>query len=262
MDNLKNLKEEILKDYPRLNLEDEFSFSCHPGVPCFNKCCSDVNIFLTPYDILRLKNALGITSEEFLTKYTIMPAHEKQDYPIMQLKMNDTEDKNCPFVTEKGCSVYNDRPWPCRMYPVGAASPKDTEKEEAFYFIMKEKVCQGFEEKKDWVVKDWLKDQDIAKYDEMGELFKDITINDYFAHGGILTPNQLQMFFLGCYNLDDFKKFVFDSSFFDRIDVDAETREKIENDDEELLKFAFNWLKFALFAKKTVKIKQSLRPEK
>ena len=43
-----------------------FNFKCSPGVGCFTRCCGDVTIVLTPYDILRLKNRLGIGSEDFI----------------------------------------------------------------------------------------------------------------------------------------------------------------------------------------------------
>ena len=44
---------------------DGFTFACHPEVPCFNQCCRRLNLVLTPYDVLRLKNHLGMSSEEF-----------------------------------------------------------------------------------------------------------------------------------------------------------------------------------------------------
>jgi Fe-S-cluster containining protein len=37
---------------------------------------------------------------------------------MVVLKMNEDNDKRCSFVSETGCRVYNDRPWPCRMYPL------------------------------------------------------------------------------------------------------------------------------------------------
>ena len=73
MREIDNLKKEILKEYPRLDEQSSFSFACHKGVPCFNECCGDVNIFLTPYDILRLKNNLNMSSEKFLAEHTIIP---------------------------------------------------------------------------------------------------------------------------------------------------------------------------------------------
>ena len=94
MREIEKLKEEILKDYPRMGLEDSFTFQCHPGVSCFNECCGDVNIFLTPYDIIRLKNALGIPSQEFLDKYTLMPFDKNLGYPVILLQMEDNEKKS------------------------------------------------------------------------------------------------------------------------------------------------------------------------
>ena len=35
-------------------------FSCHKGIGCWNACCSNIDISLTPYDILRLKKRLGL----------------------------------------------------------------------------------------------------------------------------------------------------------------------------------------------------------
>ena len=39
-----------------LDPDDTIGFACHPGVPCFNHCCRDLNQALTPYDVLQLKN--------------------------------------------------------------------------------------------------------------------------------------------------------------------------------------------------------------
>jgi hypothetical protein len=50
------------------------------------------------------------------------------------------------------------------------------------------------------------------------------------------------------YDLDSFRSFVFNSSFLTRFDINHEIVNKIESNDEELLKFGFDWLKFALFA--------------
>ena len=43
-------------------------FRCHKDIDCFNACCKNIDIMLTPYDILRLKQRLGITSTEFLRR--------------------------------------------------------------------------------------------------------------------------------------------------------------------------------------------------
>ena len=55
------------------------------------------------------------------------------------------------------------------------------------------------------------------------------------------------MFFMVSYNIDKFRKFVFESTFLERFELDAETIEKIKTDEVELLKFGVNWLKGILF---------------
>ena len=72
-----------------LKTNDTFQFKCEKGIQCFNHCCADVNVVLTPYDALRIKNSLGITSGEFLEKYTNIMKPEQSLFPIVVLKMKD-----------------------------------------------------------------------------------------------------------------------------------------------------------------------------
>ncbi len=250
------LKEAIFQEYDRLKEEDTFRFGCHPGVPCFNLCCTDVNIFLSPYDILRMKNRLGITSQEFLDRYTLMPMDAKQHYPVVLLKMLDDEALSCPFVEKDvGCTIYEDRPWPCRMFPVGKASPK-MEEAKPFYFLMHEEVCKGWDEPTEWTVRGWIEDQQVQPFDEWGERWKELTLHDFFGEGGKLTPPQMEMFHMVCYNLDKFRAFVFESSFLDRFEVEPDRVERMRAGDEALLEFGFEWLRFALFREPVIKVRE------
>jgi len=259
MKEIENLKEQILKEYPRLNKESKFSFKCHPDVACFNKCCGDVNIFLTPYDIIRLKHNLGISSTEFLKKYTLSPFDQNLKYPVILMQM-DPKSNTCPFVTEQGCGVYPDRPWACRMYPLGLATPGEDsdELDEEFYFLLKEDVCKGFNEDKELTVLKWLDDQGINEYNDKGMEFKEITTHKYFMEGGQLTPDRVEMFFLACYDVDRFRKFVLGSSFLEKFHVDEQTIAKIKEDDLEMLGFGYKWVKFALFGAKTMDMKDDV----
>ena len=73
----------------QLTLDAKFKFRCHKGIKCFTKCCKNINILLTPYDIIRMKKRLGISSEEFLDKYTYMEFDEKSSHPLVRLKNAD-----------------------------------------------------------------------------------------------------------------------------------------------------------------------------
>lgn len=259
MSELDNIKETILKNAPRFTENDRFKFSCHKGLSCFTQCCADVTIFLTPYDIIRMKNRLRLSSDEFLSKYTLVPFNEKQQAPVVVLKMEDGEHKRCPFVSAEGCAIYEDRPWSCRMYPLGLASPKqDACDEGEFYFLMEEGHCRGFAENKEQTVWRWLEDQGILEYNKMGECFKEITLHPYFQKGGRLDPEKMEMLYLACYNLDKFRQFIFESRFLKYFDIDSELVERARNDDVELMKFAFQWLRFALFAEPTIKVRNEV----
>jgi hypothetical protein len=250
------LQEKILADYPRLAPEDTFKFACHPGVSCFNRCCSDVNIFLSPYDVLRMKRRLGMKSSDFLEKYALMPVQKDMRTPVVVLRMNDDEAKTCPFLTDSGCGIYSDRPWPCRMYPLGLAAQKDTPdgwRGDRFYFLLTEEVCKGFDEPKEWTVRQWFDDQGIDAYDQWGEGFKELTLHKYFETGGVLSPEKIHMLFTACYDLDKFREFVFESTLLQRFDVDEDFVEEMRYDDEGLLRFAFLWVRFSLFGERTVR---------
>jgi Fe-S-cluster containining protein len=252
------LKEKILKDYDRLGLDDKFQFACHKEIPCFNECCGDVNIFLTPYDVLRMKKALGVTSSQFLDKYTQMPIQKDMKYPVVMFKMDESQPHQpCQLVGSDGCTIYKDRPWPCRMYPLGLASPKDDDTGEEFFFLMKEDVCRGFEQRREWTVREWLEDQEVTPYQEFGRLYKELTLHDYFAKGKSLSPERMNLFHMACYDLDTFRRFVFESTFLKRFEIEAQTLEDIKLDDEALLRFSFRWVRFACFGEDTIKV----RPE-
>ncbi len=246
------LERRILEEAPRLTRTDSFRFSCHPGVRCFGDCCGDVNIVLTPYDVLRLKNRLGLTSDEFLDRYAVVPFTKEQKLPAPLIRMREDEKKRCPFLDDGGCSVYEDRPWACRMYPLGFASPAAGSSEEEFYFLLEEEGCLGFSEEKTQTVDEWLVEQGIPAWDEMGSLYKKLAFDDAFAAGKDLSPKGIEMYWMALYDLDRFRRFVFESTFLSRFDVPESLTESIREDDTELLRFAFRWLEFALFGRPTM----------
>jgi len=158
-------------------------------------------------------------------------------------------DKRCPFVSKEGCTVYNDRPWPCRMYPL------DMNNDGTFSLITDSEHCRGLEEEKTWKISDWLKDQEIDPYEEMNEYLSSLTIQLQSEPLDIDNPGIQQMTIMALYNLDKFREFVFQSSFLDRLEVEEEIIGNIREDDYELLKFAFEWIKFGLFGKKVFWVK-------
>lgn len=62
-----------------------------------------------------------------------------------------------------------------------------------------------------------------------------------------LSEEAKQMFFMVCYNIDKFKRFVFESSFLTRYNIPEEQVVQIKEDDVKLLQFGFEWLKTTFF---------------
>jgi uncharacterized protein len=250
--------EAIIKNYPRMSEDDSFEFRCDSSMPCFNQCCHDVTIVLTPYDILRIKRALQIDSSDFLEKFTLSPFAKDQKIPAVILKM-DPQTKKCPFVTETGCGIYQNRPWACRMYPLGLAEPdKPTLTDRGFYFLLREDLCRGHASGRLLKVRDWIAGQGIEEYDMMGTSFKELMLLPAWNEDSFLSPQQTEMFYMACYDLDRFRRFIFETRFFQLFDVHEDRIAAMRSDDLELLDFAMQWLKFSLFHDRSIKVKQSV----
>ncbi len=237
----------------RLEKEHLIRFNCSPGISCFTRCCRDVTVALTPYDVLRLKNRLGVRSGEFLEKHTLIIPKKGRLLPLVLLKMNE-EDKRCPFVSESGCFVYEDRPWPCRMYPL------DLNEDGTYQFIADGFRCRGLNETNQWQILDWLREQGTGRYDEINQLFTSFTLQLQAHQLDIDNPQVAKMTFMALYNLDTFREFVFKSSFLDRFQLEQAVVERINTDDEALLQFAFDWLNFGLFGQKLFWVKPETCP--
>ena len=69
-----------------LSLNDSFTFKCGSERRCFNECCRDLNQFLTPYDILRLRAHLGVTTGEFLSRHASEHTGPETGLPIITLR--------------------------------------------------------------------------------------------------------------------------------------------------------------------------------
>jgi Fe-S-cluster containining protein len=230
----------------KLTPESRFKFRCHPGVSCFTECCGKTTIILTPYDILRLKNRLNMKAADFLAKYTRTEAHDKSGFPMVIMDMPRFENR-CPFVRPvTGCTVYNDRPATCRYYPIGQGSLITEEGLDEFFFYVREQHCRGYEEEAEWTVTSWRQDQGVDQYDEMNREWKIMMLRRAENGGPVTDERGNRLFAMVMYDLDQFRNFVFKSRFLQIFSVDDEVREKIWDDDDELLKFGYQYIKMAL----------------
>lgn len=235
--------------------EAGFTFACHPGVPCFTECCRDLNLLLTPYDIMRLKNRLEMSSGEFIDRFADCRFDENRNLPKMYLQMNDNVRKTCPFVSPEGCTVYEDRPSACRIYPIARASRIHRVHGTVIenYFTLREDHCRGFEENQSWKIEEWLKNQGLEEYYQANDSWMEIITHPALREGRLSTRQQ-QLFYLASYNCDKFREMVVRSPFLGMFDVPEDEAERIRTDDAALLMLAFKWIKFSLLGEPTLKL--------
>ncbi|MES0446639.1 MAG: YkgJ family cysteine cluster protein [Desulfobacterales bacterium] len=239
----------------RIEDGDSFSFHCYPGIACFNRCCRNLNLFLYPYDVIRLKNRLEISSDQFLDRHVDIVLRPPNFFPEVLLRMSEDKENTCPFLNESGCSVYPDRPDTCRTFPVeqGVLYNAETKKTELVHFFRPPDFCLGQHESKVWTTQSWSQDQEAVLYNKMtirwSEL-KSLFQTDPWGSQGLEGPKG-KMAFMATYNIDQFRDFLFNSTFLKRYKIKSALLKKIKTDDVELMKFGFEWVKFYVWGLKT-----------
>jgi Fe-S-cluster containining protein len=104
-----------------VNRKSAFSYICNAcGLCCHNKV-----ITLSPYDVLRVARAAGVSTREAIDRFTIRRGS------ILKF----TDDGACVTLEGARCGVHRGRPLACRLYPLGMERIKDGDREK---FVMLE----------------------------------------------------------------------------------------------------------------------------
>jgi Fe-S-cluster containining protein len=242
----------------QLGPDDTFQFSCHKGIACFNKCCQNIDIMLAPYDVLRLKKRLKLSARDFLDNFTRDFAMDGHGMPGLKLATKD-ESPACVFLTPEGCGVYSDRPSACRYYALGLLSmrKKDSPTDEDSYFVVKEDHCLGHLEPKTQTVRDYRKEQGLEDYDAINREWRQIVLKKRSSGPTVGKPSErsMELFFLASYDIDGFRDFISTPSFTELFELDPAEKQALLASDEALLRFAFRFLKQALFGEITIPIR-------
>lgn len=232
-----------------LSITDTFRFECSPAVPCFNECCRDLNQFLTPYDILRLKNHLGLSSGEFLERYTAQHIGPESGLPIVTLRPRGGHDVTCPFVSPGGCTVYENRPSSCRTYPLVRALSRSRQTGEISeqFMILQESHCLGHGAGENQTVPQWMAGQEIEIYNEINDKLIQIISLKNQRLPGPLDLKSRHLLYTALYDLDNFRSQIKTNGLLDDFQVDPATMERAMEDDVVLLELGMKWVKAVVF---------------
>jgi uncharacterized protein len=244
-------------------------FRCHPGIACFNACCRNIDISLTPYDILRLKHRLGLSSTDFLARHTF--PYEMEQGGIAGVKLKPVEGgPACAFMTEAGCSVYADRPTACRYYPIALLSLR--RQGESFdqnaYALVEEEHCLGHREPRELTVDDYRAEQGLPQYDDLARGWRQLVLKKKSSGATVGKPSarSLQLFFMACYDIDRFRAFVASDAFRKLFALAEEDQQAAAGetlaDDTQLMLFGFRFLRQVLFGEESVAVNEAPAKER
>ncbi len=230
----------------QLSPSETFSFACHSKVKCFTDCCRMLELALTPYDVLRLRRATQLRSDEVLEKFVLIEQETGEPFPRFYLTMIDDGRASCVFVTPKGCSVYSDRPGACRSYPLGRAATcvGDNTITESF-ILMKEKHCCGFSEPDHQNASEYSNAQGLDIYTIFNDSVAQILQHKSIRQGFAPSPKQVELFTLALYNIDSFRD-LFLAGSLNSTPASVEQLSHCDSD-ESVLQFSISWLEQQLF---------------
>jgi uncharacterized protein len=240
-------------------------FRCRKGIGCWNACCSNIDISLTPYDILRLKSRLGLASGEFLNRYTV--PYEMERDGMAGVKLRPVEGGTaCRFMTPEGCAVYEDRPTACRYYPVALLSMRKQGEsvDRDSYALVKEPHCLGHQEPRTLTIAEYRREQGLGSYDELARGWRQLVLKKKSAGPTIGKPSKasLRLFFMACYDIDRFRAFVTSEGFGELYDIPPAEMAAALADDASLMLFAFRFLRQALFGEVTLRVNAAAAHER
>jgi len=163
-------------DYVKNNTmtpESTFQFSCEACGNCCRKRAEP--ILLTGIDILNIARAKQITTRDVIEKYTTTYIGGSSKLPLAVLKEREY-DGSCSFLRAGKCSIQNDKPIVCRMYPLGRYfDPRD---DSVNYFMIDGGAqCGNPDTAKTWTLKEWLDAFDIKKYDDDTLVWNQVLVN-------------------------------------------------------------------------------------
>jgi uncharacterized protein len=222
---------------------EAFSFACHRKVDCFTRCCHELELAVTPYDVLRIKQATGLSSAVVLARYVIIEQEADDIFPRMYLTMVDDGAASCVFLGNNGCSIYHHRPGACRMYPLGRATVKSETDLDEHFVLLHEPHCLGFHQQLLTTAHSYLQSQELAPYIRFNDRLTEITQHDRVKQGMRLSERQCRAFILALYDIDSFRTGLLTGE----IAGNPIAENSLLHDDEALLDYGLHWIAHHLF---------------
>jgi hypothetical protein len=106
-------------------------------------------------------------------------------------------------------------------------------------------------------VRDFRRDQGLEDYDAINREWRQIVLKKRSSGPTVGKPSErsMELFFLASYDLDGFREFISGPGFTELFELDPAEKQALFENDEALLRFAFRFLKQALFGEITIPVR-------
>lgn len=142
-------REEAFLGLKMMGADDLFAFRCTACGAC---CYGREDILLSPYDLKRMAECLGLEMAETLQKYARWYVGHYSALPVVVMKMRG-EEARCPFLEERKCAIQEAKPTVCALFPLGRLGAENGRN--IRYFM--QKVDCGAKDR-EWTVREWLEE--------------------------------------------------------------------------------------------------------
>lgn len=171
-----------------LDFEDTFEFGCKQ---CGNCCRSrEEPIILMGYDVYNMAQSLNLSPTDTLVKYTECVLGTDSNLPVVILK--ERLDGSCSLLRKGKCSIQEDKPMVCRIYPLGRFFDG-----KQFKYI-RQNACKG--DGTPVKVIDWLTSFKVLEQEEDALLWHDMLMSCVMYMQRLLkkNPKQVEAFQKSC----------------------------------------------------------------
>ena len=163
---VKNFNQNFIKK------DQEFRFRCTKcGDWCRNKAPED-RILMSTVDLYRAANVLNLDIQDVISRYCEMVPGRESMIPLMVMKQR--LDGSCIFLKKGRCTVHENKPLVCAMYPLGRFSflNEDTGDYEFHYYLkdFHKEGCHAMQDET-WTPEQWLARFHVSEYDECVRLY-------------------------------------------------------------------------------------------
>ena len=156
-------------------ITNEFKFQCQMTA-C---CCTKMEIFLNPYDILQIAKKTKMTTTEVIENYVLFL--KSKDTGFIRPIFKSARSSLCSFNNNKLCSIHDHRPLSCRLFPLARIGGE--------FYLQDAEFCQGLKVDYNMKLSEYLSEDEGEEYLKSADLYHKI-MDDLKVSGSSIIENK------------------------------------------------------------------------